>query len=573
MSFDTSSHFILLAALLFLVSILATVVTPRLGVPLLLVFLIVGMLAGEDGPGGIHFANYGLANLAATAALAVVLFDGGLRTRIESFRTGLRPALTLATVGVLLTAGITAAVCHWLLRLPVAEGFLIGSIVASTDAAAVFSLLGTSALALNERVTAALEIESGTNDPMAIFLTLATIAYLQAPDSFGLGDALRMLAWQMLAGAACGLAGGWLLMRGLNRLRLGDSMYPLLALFGGLTIFGATGLLGGSGFLAVYLAGIFLGNRSLRAAASIRRFHDGVAWMAQIGMFVILGLLASPHQLLDVAVPGLLVSAALLLIARPIAVFASLAPFRFPWREQLYIAWVGLRGSVPIVLATYPWLAGLDNAQLFFNIAFFIVLVSLLVQGTTVAPVARLLGLEVPQRAVRVHRVDIDLPGQRGYEVVSYRIQPNSALIGMRHKDLPIPDVSRVICIARDGRLLHYREWGELRAHDYVSLLAAQSQLDTLDRVFESVREPSVPKARQYFGDFTVHADAQVAALCESYGLPMPAHAEGKTVAQLLSQHLPHPVVGDRLRIGDIQLVVKAIDGDRPTQIGLRLPH
>jgi cell volume regulation protein A len=572
MSFDTSSHLILLAALLFLVSILATVITPRLGVPLLLVFLIVGMLAGEDGPGNIHFQNYGLANLAATAALAVVLFDGGLRTRLDSFRTGLRPALALASSGVLLTAGITAAVCHWLLDLGIAEGFLIGSIVASTDAAAVFSLLGSSALALNERVASALEIESGTNDPMAIFLTLATIAYLQAPDSFGLSDALRMLAWQMLAGAACGVLGGWLLMRGLNRLRLGDSMYPLLALFGGLTIFGITGLIGGSGFLAVYLAGIFLGSRALRGAASIRRFHDGIAWMAQIGMFVILGLLASPHQLLDVAVPGLLVSAALLLIARPAAVFISLAPFRFPWREKLYIAWVGLRGSVPIVLATYPWLAGLENAQLFFNIAFFIVLVSLVVQGSTVAPAARLLGLEVPKRAARVHRVDIDLPGQRGYEVVSYRIPANSDLVGRRHKDLPIPDVSRVICIARNGRVLHYREWGELRAHDYVSLLAAQSQLDTLDRIFESVQHPSEPKARHYFGDFDVRPDAAVASLCESYGLPVPADGEGKTIAQLLGTHLPHPVVGDRLRLGDIQLVIKAIDGDRPTQIGLRLP-
>ncbi|WP_028009091.1 potassium/proton antiporter [Solimonas flava] len=572
MGFDTSSHLILLAALLFLVSILATVITPRLGMPLLLVFLIVGMLAGEDGPGGIQFQNYALANLAATAALAVVLFDGGLRTRLDSFRTGLRPALTLASVGVLLTAGITAAVCHWLLRLSPAEGFLIGAIVASTDAAAVFSLLGSSALALNERVASALEIESGTNDPMAIFLTLATIAYLQSPESFGFIDALRMLAWQMLAGAACGYAGGWLLIRGLNRLRLGDSMYPLLALFGGLTIFGLTGLIGGSGFLAVYLAGIFLGNRSLRAAASIRRFHDGIAWMAQIGMFVILGLLASPRQLAEVALPGLLVSAALLLVARPAAVFISLAPFRFPWREQLYIAWVGLRGSVPIVLATYPWLAGLQNAQLFFNIAFFIVLVSLIVQGASVAPIARLLGLQVPKTAARVHRVDIDLPGQRGYEVVSYRIPEHSKLIGMRHKDLPIPDVSRIICIARGGRVLHYREWGALQAHDYVSLLTAQSQLDALDRLFEALHKPAEPLTRRYFGEFTVNADAPVEALCQSYGLPIPEHAADKTVSELLQMHLPHPVVGDRLRLGEVQLVIKAVDGDRPTLIGLRLP-
>jgi cell volume regulation protein A len=572
MDLDSSSSLILLSALLFLVSILATVITPKLGVPLLLVFLVIGMVAGEDGPGGIQFHNYALANLAATAALAVVLFDGGLRTHIHSFRTGLRPALSLASAGVLITAGITAAFCTWLLDLTPAEGFLIGSIVASTDAAAVFSLLGAGGATLNERVTSALEIESGTNDPMAIFLTLATIAYLQAPETFGLPEALRLLLWQMLTGAACGLAGGWLLVRGLNRLRLGDAMYPLLALFGGLTIFGATALIEGSGFLAVYLAGIYLGNRSIRAAASIRRFHDGMAWMAQIGMFVILGLLASPHQLVDVIVPGLMISAVLILVARPVAVFAALLPFRFAWREQVFVAWVGLRGSVPIVLATYPWLAGLENAQLFFNVAFFIVLVSLVVQGTSIAPVATWLGLRVPINSSRVYRVDIDLPGQRGYEVVSYRVPEHSKLIGMRPKSLPIPDVSRVICVARGGKLLPYREWGALQAHDYVSLLAAETELDLLDRVFESLSLPAKPISRRYFGEFTIDGNAPVDALCESYGLPLPPDAGNKTVSQLLLAYLPHPVVGDRIRLGDIQLVIKSIDGDRPTQVGLRLP-
>lgn len=573
MNLDFSAHLILIAAVLFLISILATVITPRLGVPLLLVFLLIGMVAGEDGPGGIHFANYSFANLAATAALAVVLFDGGLRTHSTSFRTGLRPALSLASVGVLITAGLTAAFCTWLLQLQPAEGFLVGAIVASTDASAVFSLLGSNAVALNERVASALEIESGTNDPMAIFLTLATIAYLGAPDAFGLSDALLLLIWQMGAGAACGLGGGWLLIRALNKLQLGDAMYPLLALFGGLTIFGVTALLGGSGFLAVYLAGIFLGNRSVRGAAGIRRFHDGMAWMAQIGMFIILGLLASPSQLVHLWIPGLLISAVLILVARPVAVFISLAPFQFPWREQLYVAWVGLRGSVPIVLATYPWLAGVENAQLFFNIAFFIVLVSLVVQGWSVAPMARLLGLQVPATSARIHRVDIDLPGQRGYEMVSYRISSNSRLVGMRPKTLPIPDVSRVICVARRGQVLHYREWGELRAGDYVSLLAAQSELDALDRIFEAVHAIKETTARRYFGEFNIHHDAPVEALCETYGISPPDNALGKTVAQMVSAHLPHPVAGDRLRLGEIQLVVKAVEGDRPVEIGLKLPH
>ncbi len=570
---DFINQIIFLAGLLFLVSILATVITPRLGMPLLLVFLIIGMLAGEDGPGGIQFQNYALANLAATAALAVVLFDGGLRTRIQSFRVALRPALSLATVGVLVTASLTGLFAAWLMDLSWAEGLLIGAIIGSTDAAAVFSLLHTQAVSLNQRVASALEIESGTNDPMAVFLTLAVIGYLQTPTEFGLVQAGIFLLKQMSLGVGVGLAGGWLLVRALDRLELGDALYPLLALFGGLLIFGLTAVLGGSGFLAVYLAGLFVGNRPIHAAASIRRFHDGIAWMSQIGMFVILGLLVSPRDLISLLIPGLLISLVLIGVARPLAVVLSLVPFRFPWREQLYISWVGLRGSVPIVLATYPWLAGLENAALFFNIAFFIVLVSLVVQGSTVAAAARLLGLQVPKTSARIHRVDIDLPGQRGYEVVSYRLASNSRLVGMRPKDLPIPDVSRVICVARGGQVLHYRDWGTLKAGDYISLLAEQAELPVLDQTFESVQGKTAPAVLRYFGEFNVDPAARVSELCEAYGLTPPENASELSVADLLARHLPHPVVGDRLRLGEIQLVIKRTEGDRAAEVGLRLPH
>lgn len=570
---ELTNQLIFVAGLLFLLSILSTVITPRLGVPLLLVFLMVGMLAGEDGPGGIVFENYALANLAATAALAVVLFDGGLRTPIDNFRVALRPALSLSTLGVLFTALITGAAASWLLDLSLAEGMLIGAIVGSTDAAAVFSLLRTQSVSLNQRVASTLEIESGSNDPMAVFLTLALIAYLQAPETFGVVEALMMLFQQAALGTLFGLAGGWLLVRAVNRLPLSDSLYPLLALFGGMLIFGATALAGGSGFLAVYLAGLFIGNREIRAAAGIRRFHDGIAWMAQIGMFVVLGLLVSPKELVPLAVPGLLLSLVLILVARPLSVFAGLLPFRFPFREQVYIAWVGLRGSVPIVLATFPWLAGLEHASLFFNTAFFIVLVSLVVQGSTVASAARLLGLQVPSTSARVHRVDLDLPGQSGFEVVSYRIAGNSGLIGVRPRELPLPDLSRVISVARSGRMLDRRKWDRLQAGDYISLLTAHAQLPVLDRLFESAQEVAEPSARRFFGEFVVAAGASVEELCQAYGVAVPAEGVGRTVGDLVRQHLPHPVVGDRLRLGELQLVVRAVDGDRPLQIGLRLPH
>jgi cell volume regulation protein A len=278
---EIANHLILVGGLLFIVSILASMLSPRVGVPLLLVFLIVGMFAGEDGPGGIDFHDFKLANLAGTLALAVVLFDGGMRTRMTTFRVGLRPAVTLATVGVIVTTGVVGAFSAWVLDLPLVEGLLIGAIVGSTDAAAVFSLLHNNAVHLNERVTSALEIESGTNDPMAVFLTLGLLQYLQAPEDYAWYQSLVFLFQQMATGILFGIYGGRALVWALNRLKLSDSMVPLLALFSGLFIFGITASLHGSGFLAVYLAGVVLGNNRVRAFGGIRRFHDGVAWTSQ----------------------------------------------------------------------------------------------------------------------------------------------------------------------------------------------------------------------------------------------------------------------------------------------------
>jgi len=565
---------ILLGALLFLTSILASAITPRLGVPVLLVFLIIGMLAGEDGPGGIEFSDYALANLAGTAGLAVILFDGGLRTRMQSFRVGLRPALLLAVVGTLLTAVIIGVFSAWMMDLDLAEGLLIGAIIASTDAAAVFALLHTNAVTLNERVTAALEIESGSNDPMAVLLTLGLIEYLKAPAEFGVLQGVLMGVQQLGLGIVMGWAGAWVLVRALNKLELPDSLYPLLALFGGLLVFSLTSMIGGSGFLAAYLAGVLVGNQRIRAAASIRRFHDGVAWMAQIGMFVILGLLVTPSDLPAIAVPALLISAVLILAARPLSVALCLLPFRFPWREQVYISWVGLRGSIPIVLATFPWLAGLDNAGLFFNIAFFIVLVSLVVQGWTVAPAARLLSLDLPAAADLIHRFEVDLPGSRGHEIVSYRLGVDSRVIGKRTKELPIEDASRVIALARAGRLLAYREWGALRAGDYISLLATDRELPKLDELFQARREPAdATEVQRFFGEFHVDPNAPMAALAEAYGVPIPARSGSLSVRQVFVKFMPRAVVGDRLRLGDLELVVRRMEGSRIAEIGLRLPH
>jgi cell volume regulation protein A len=575
---EIANHLILVGGLLFIVSILASILSPRLGVPLLLVFLIVGMLAGEEGPGGIQFHDFALANLAGTAALAVVLFDGGMRTRMTTFRVGLAPAVSLATVGVVVTTAVVGLFAAWCLDLTPAEGLLVGAIVGSTDAAAVFSLLHTNAVHLNERVTSALEIESGTNDPMAVFLTLGLLQYLQAPDTYRWFEALLFLVQQMGLGALIGIFGGRALAWSLNRLKLSDSLYPLMALFSGLFIFGLTSSLHGSGFLAVYLAGVVLGNRKVRAFGGIRRFHDGVAWASQIGMFVILGLLVTPSKMLPLAIPSLIISLVLIVVARPVSVALALAPFRFPWREQAYIAWVGLRGSVPIVLATFPYLAEVENAAVVFNVAFFIVLVSLVVQGWSVAPAARLLGLQMPATTALVHRSDFDLPGTRGYEIVSYYIGETSPLLGLKSKELPINDLSRIVCLARRGKVISYREWGTLRAGDYIALLASQDELPALDEIFRADGLKAKTKRdgaieAPFFGEFVIDLKAPATALADAYGLELPDSAKHRSVVEFFASVIPRPVVGDRLRLGEMELVVKRMEGEKITEIGLRLPH
>lgn len=379
--------------LLLAVSILALRLGARLGLPALILFLGTGMLAGSEGIGGIWFDDPALTWSFGIVALAVMLFAGGLETPIEAIREVLRPGLALATVGVGVSAGLTATFWSQVFDRPWAEGMLLGAIVSSTDAAAVFGVLRASGLRLKGRVQPLLELESGANDPVAIFLTLAATSML-AGSAPTVRELLGGLVVQMVVGLLAGLAGGRAIRWAIERLRVGQvGLYPVYALSLAMALFGGTALAHGSGFLAIYVAGILVGGAGLRHRESILTFHDALAWIAQIAMFLLLGLLVFPSHLVPVAGEGLALTGFLVLVARPLAVALSLAPFRIPWREQALVAWVGLRGAVPIVLATWPMVMRVPGADRVFDVVFFVVVVSVLTQGVSLPWVARRLGL------------------------------------------------------------------------------------------------------------------------------------------------------------------------------------
>lgn len=563
---EFTQQLLLIGSLLVLLSILASPLSSRLGVPILAVFLALGMAAGADGI-GLVYDDPVSAFLIGNLALAIILFDGGLRTDTATFRVGLRPALSLATVGVLITAGITGMAAAWLLGLAPVAGLLLGAIVGSTDAAAVFGLLGARGLELKRRVGATLEIESGLNDPMAVFLTLLFLDWVLLDHGpGGLGVAGQLL-WQMGFGAALGLGGGWLLARIINGLHLNAGFYPLAALAGGIAIFASANVLGGSGFLAVYLAGLLLGNRPLQAGHDIRRFNDGLAWLAQIGMFLILGLLVSPTELWAFAPAGLAIAGVLIFIARPVAVFIGLAPFRLAWREQVFLSWVGLRGAVPIILALFPLLAGLPEASTYFNIAFFVVLVSLLVQGSTVAPVARWLKLEVPPNPSFQQRFELDIPGQYDYEFIGYRLAEGCAVTGRDPMDIGMPGDARIVAALREGKPLEPDD-EFLCVGDYVYVLATPSELAGLDRLFG----PPRPEEGAFYGEFVINGDVQLADIAAIYGLQTGDEQPGESLHDVLTRHFQgRQVVGDAVTLGGVRLVIREMEGDRIVTVGLKL--
>ncbi len=562
---------ILLAAVLVVVAIASSKFSARAGVPVLVVFLVVGMLAGSEGIGRVAFEDYALAHGIGTIALVLILFDGGLRTPLASLRAAMAPALSLATVGVLVTAFLTGLCAWWLLDLTLLEGMLLGSIVGSTDAAAVFAALRTRGLRLPGRLAATVEVESGSNDPMAVFLTVGLIQVLVGRAELG-GGLFVLFLTQMGVGALVGLVVGRLAAELVNRLKLDAAgLYPILAVASGFLAFGIAAGLQGSGFLAAYLAGIVFGNRRVVFQRGILLFSDGTAWLAQILMFVVLGLLTFPSRLADAAPAGLALAGILLFVSRPLAVWATVLPFRFTPREVAFLSWAGLKGAVPIVLATYPLLFGLPSGALIFDVVFFAVLVSALAQGWSLPWVARKLGVDLPAEPEPAVTLEITSLRDVDGDIVEYSLTPASRATGRLVRDLALPEGAVVAMIVRDKAVIPPRGSTAVLEGDHVFLVMRPDVRPLVDRIFGA--DPATGSRRLPTTEFRLVAHATARDLEEFYGIRLPVPPQ-TTLGQVLSQRLGRSAltVGARTELDGVGLVVREVSPTGVEVIGVTLP-
>ncbi|WP_299390286.1 potassium/proton antiporter [uncultured Gelidibacter sp.] len=472
----TIENILLVGSLLLLISVVVGKTSYKFGVPTLILFLAIGMLAGSDGIGGIRFDNPKIAQLIGIVSLNFILFSGGLDTNWSSIKPVLREGIMLSTLGVLLTAVSLGTFVFYVTDFTIYESLLLGSIVSSTDAAAVFSILRSKNLALKTNLRPTLELESGSNDPMAYVLTIAFLTLVINQDQ-DLVSIIPMFLQQMIVGTAGGFGFGVASKFIINRIKLDfEGLYPVLVIALMFMTFSATDFVGGNGFLAIYICAVYLGNQDIIHKKTILKMFDGLAWLMQIVLFLTLGLLVFPSQIVPYIGIGMLISLFLIFIARPVGVFISLVFFKMKLRRRFYISWVGLRGAVPIVFATYPLLAGIEKANIIFSIVFFISVTSILIQGTTLSILAKWLNVGLPEKSKIINEVDqllLELPKSSLQE---FSISPDFFAVNKRIVDLNFPRSAFIIMIKRDNQFIRPGGSTEIKAGDTLMVLADDQQ-------------------------------------------------------------------------------------------------
>ena len=575
---DQLNHIMLIIGLLLSCSIFASRISSIMGLPVLLLFLILGMMCGENGIIlGIQFSNYHLAFYIANLALAIIIFDGGCQTSFFTFKTASKPAIILSTLGVLITTLIVGGAVYYIFKMSFFESLLVGCMIGSTDAGAVFSLLGSNGVSLKNKVQGPLEIESATNDPMAIFLTITVIEIIKATvnsndvtasETFTISNALLFFIKQFSFGIVFGIVFGYLGRMLLNAINIPNGLYSLLVLGVAFTGFAITSSMDGSGFLAIFIIGMIISNTNMRQLLYIRPVQDGLTWLSQICLFLMLGLLVEPPKLIEHTVDGLIVACVMAFFARPVAVFLCLKLlFKFSTRELLFISWVGLRGSVPIVLAIYPIMNDIPNGDIFFNIAFVVVIFSLLVQGATILPVAKFFDVYAPSSTTPVSKGQMGITIDDDYEIFNYEIKHKTCQDQLL-SEIKFPNRTMVASVFRKSQILHPVSRLKLKKGDIISIIGHSDDELLLNAIFNG--DTPVKKVHYpYNGDILLSGEANMTEIAEKYDLVITSKEQDLNLGDFLSYHLGGiPTVGERLTVIDCRFTICEVFGSQIIKVG-----
>lgn len=556
---------LLLMSALLIFSILTSLVSTKANIPLILVFLCIGLMVGDGGGLGlVGFHSAKMAFFIGNVALALILFDSGYQTSFKSYRMTAVPSLLLATVGVLLTTLLLAPAAYYILNISWLQAMLLAAIISSTDSASVFFLLRMGGVSVRDKIKSTLEIESGSNDPMAIFLTFSFITLIQAhADGFSWRLFTNFIE-QMGIGAIAGLFIAYVVKKIINKVELDTALYPILLIAMVIAGFAVTNVLGGSGFLALYIAGIFLGNSKLHGHHQILRVQTTLTWLCQIIMFMSLGLYANVSEFPSVFTPSMILGALLIVVSRPLAVFLCLAPFKYTLLEKVFISFVGLRGATSILLALTPLVMHLPYAETFFNIIFLMVLMSLAIQGFFIIPVARMCHVTLPIVEKPAEKSEVDLPGLSDSYLVSYKLSENTPAVHGK----PIPKWAMPIIVKREGISYNAYNIKSLKPDDRVYLFASsEKKIQFLDSLYGG----GLTLNSEDFGDFTLKPDTPLKELVLLYGIKIDKRMQDKTICDVLNQNFADIEVGDRFRLDAVELIVRKMDGNSVEEIGLDL--